>query len=218
MTTMLRANYLPFKTSIYKTTGLIISLSLLIVLSLAACSKPYEFNGRKLENARPVVDAAGVDQFGEPFQLSDYEGKYVLVNFGYTSCPDICPLTLQQLAGIYRQLTEQDPDLANQVEVIFVTVDPKRDVPERLEQYVGAFHDDFTGLYIEDEEALQTMKKSFAVFSQVAEGSDPEAENYFVDHTGGIFVLNPEGEWTIFFPPDIDAAEILADMNELMSG
>lgn len=193
-------------------------LSILLVLFIAACGTPHEFEGTLLEEARPVFDAVGSDHFGEPFRLSEHQGKFVLVNFGYTSCPDICPLTLHEMAGFYTELAEQDADLANQVEVLFVTVDPKRDVPDRLQQYVGAFHDDFWGLHIEDEETLEITKKSFAVFAQIAEGSDPESDNYFVDHTGGIFVLNPEGKWTLFFPHDVTADAILADMTELLGG
>ncbi len=202
----------------FKTIPLGIGTLILAMLVLAGCGTPYEFNGTPLEEARPVFDAAGSDQFGEQLQLSDFNGKFVLVNFGYTSCPDICPLTLHEMAGFYEKLAEQDAELSAQVEVLFVTVDPKRDTPERLQQYVGAFHDDFTGLYIEEEETLEITKKSFAVFSQIAEGSDPEADNYFVDHTGGIFVVNPDGEWTLFFSHDVTADAILADMTELLGG
>lgn len=190
-------------------------LGLLLVLS-TACAKPHEFTGVLLDQPRPVHNASGTDQLGADFQIEQHKGKYVLVNFGYTFCPDICPLTLSEMAQFYRALEEESPDLTDGVEVLFVTVDPKRDTPEQLEKYVGAFHEAFTGVYIEDEQELETTKAAFAVFSEIAQGSDPDSDDYFVDHTGGIIVLNPDGEWILYFPHDVKSEVILADMVALL--
>lgn len=196
----------------------LLPMLMLVLVLLAACSKPHEFTGVLLEQPRPVHNATGVNQFGDTFQLDEHKGKYVLVNFGYTFCPDICPLTLSEMAQFYRTLEEESPALIEQLDVLFVTVDPKRDTPEQLEKYVGAFHQAFTGVHIQDEAELETTKAAFAVFSEIAQGSDPDSDDYFVDHTGGIIVLNPDGEWMLYFPHDVKADVILADMVALLEG
>lgn len=204
-------------TTLMRRPSLCLLFGLVLVLA-AACAKPHEFTGVMLDQPRPVHNANGTNQLGEDFQLDQHKGKYVLVNFGYTFCPDICPLTLSEMAQFYRALEEEAPRLLDELEVLFITVDPKRDTPEQLEKYVGAFHDAFMGVYIEDEAELETTKAAFAVFSEIAQGSDPDSDDYFVDHTGGIIVLNPEGEWVLYFPHDVKSDVILADMVALLEG
>lgn len=192
-----------------------IFLSLMLFMLIAGCSTPYEFKGVPLENPRTVYNMTGVDESGTPFQLSNHSGQYILVNFGYTFCPDICPLTLSELAQFYRSLAEEEEALAEQVQVIFVTVDPERDTVDTLAAYVGAFHSDFHGVHIGNPDELERTKQSFAVFSEIVPNSD-DPNSYLVNHTGGILVINPEGDWIHFFPHDIAAEDLLADMLHLL--
>lgn len=190
-------------------------LTFLLILHITACQGSYEYHGVLLDDPKTVGEVIGVQHDNTQFRLSDQRGKFVLVNFGYTYCPDICPLTLSEMARFYRSLEQENASLADEIEVVFVTVDPERDLPARLNEYVSAFHDEFRGLYIGDEEQLNAVKSSFGVFSEKAAPSEG-SEGYFVNHTGGIFVVNPDGEWVLFFPHDVQAEQILADVTHLL--
>ena len=188
---------------------------IMAALILSACGQPpHEFTGKVLEGDLVAYNLTGSDTDGRIFQLNDHKGKYVLINFGYTFCPDICPLTLSELASFYNQL---DADQAKQVEVVFVTVDPERDTPEQLAVYMDVFHEDFHGIYIDNPDTLDLTKKAYSVFAEknLATADD---ENYLVDHTGGVYVINPDGQFELFFPHDAKADAIFADVNYLLGG
>jgi len=175
----------------------------------------YEFNGVRIEPPVVAFDIAGVDGEEAPFRLSNHQGEYTLVNFGYTFCPDICPFTLSHLSRFYRELEKGESELAEQVNVIFVSVDPERDTPKVLDNYTNAFHEDFYGIYIEDSAALEATKAGFHVSSEKRQGS-PNAKHYFVDHTGGTYVINREGKIRLFFAHDTEPEQILADITYLL--
>lgn len=133
-----------------------------------------------------------VDHTGTPRTLEDFRGKAVVVFFGFTHCPDVCPTTLAQMALALKQLPE---DQARRVQVLFITVDPERDTPEVLARYVPAFHPGFLGLTGEPE-AIAEAARSFKVFYQKVPGQRPGG--YTLDHSAGTFVFDPQGRLRLY--------------------
>jgi protein SCO1/2 len=159
-------------------------------LALAGCDKLASpntpFKGIDVTGAALGRELKLTDHNGTARSLADFRGKVVVVNFGYTQCPDVCPTTLSDLASAVKKL---GPD-GSRVQVLFVTVDPKRDKPELLKQYVPAFNPDFLGLY-GDEAATQRVTKEFKVYAQERAGKT--ADTYSVDHTAQTFTFDKEG-------------------------
>lgn len=147
---------------------------------------------------------------GKPRTLADFRGKLVVISFGFTNCPDVCPTTLADLAAAMKIL---DKD-ANAVQVVFVTVDPKRDTQQLLSQYVPAFDPTFIGLY-GDEAATARVTKSFHVFAQERPGKTPG--DYAVDHSAQSFVLDREGRVRLLISPGTAPAAIAADLRVLLN-
>jgi protein SCO1 len=151
------------------------------------------------------------DHDGKPRSLADFRGKLVVVSFGYTHCPDVCPTTLSDLASAMKQLGSD----ASQVQVLFVTVDPNRDTAELLRHYVPAFDPSFIGLR-GDEAATARVTKDFHVYASVREGRTPGS--YTVDHSGQIFVLDREGRIRLLFAPGTAPAAMASDLRVLLRG
>ncbi|AMP12871.1 SCO family protein [Collimonas pratensis] len=178
---------------------------LLMALSLAACGdksaggsqemtlSPAKtaFNNTDVTGLGYARDFALTDHTGKPRTLADYKGKVVVVFFGYTQCPDVCPTTMVEMANV---LKEMGP-LASKVQVLFVTVDPERDTQELLSKYVPAFDPSFVGLY-GDAAATEKVAKEFRVFYQKVPGKTPGS--YSMDHTAGSYVFDPDGHIRLF--------------------
>lgn len=141
------------------------------------------------------------------FTLSDYQGKVVLVYFGYTFCPDICPLTMTEINQVYQELDQPEDKLA----VIFVSIDPERDTPERLDTYLDAFSQDFIGVSTQDE-VLQTVMEQFGAVAIKREVPE-SAAGYLMDHTGSVFIVDPDGRLLGRFPTGTGADTIQHDLN-----
>lgn len=150
------------------------------------------------------------DHHGKARTLADFRGKVVVVVFGFTHCPDVCPTALADLANAVKQLGDE----GRRVQVLFVTVDPKRDTPELLRQYVPAFHPDFLAL-AGDEAALARARKDFGVYAAVREGRTPET--YTVDHSGQMFVFDPAGRVRLVVPPGMPAKSLASDLRVLLN-
>ena len=165
-------------------------------LALCGCDKlassKTPFKGIDVTGAAMGRELHLTDHNGAPRSLADFRGKVVVVNFGYTQCPDVCPTTLADLASAVKKL---GPD-ASRVQVLFVTVDPKRDKPELLRQYVPAFNPDFLGLY-GDEAATRKATAEFKVYAQERAGKT--ADTYTVDHTAQVFTFDREGRLRLVF-------------------
>ncbi len=187
------------------------SLALLcLAAALAAC-----------EPARPKfrsTDITGVDygkslaltgHDGKPRTLADFRGKAVVLFFGFVHCPDVCPSTLAEVAGVMKALGDD----AARVQVLFVTVDPERDTAEVLSKYVPAFHPSFLGLY-GDAEATQRTAREFKVFYEKRAGSEPGS--YSVDHSAQSYVLDPSGRLRLFVRHERIAADLAADLRTLL--
>lgn len=150
------------------------------------------------------------DHHGRPRTLADFRGKVVLVNFGFTHCPDVCPTTLAELSRVVKGLGAD----ASRVQVLFVTVDPKRDTAELLRQYVSAFHPDFLGMR-GDDAAITRTTKSFGVYAAIQEGQTPES--YTVNHSTQSFVFDPQGRLRLMVPPTLPPDALAADLRLLLN-
>ncbi|OWW21497.1 cytochrome c oxidase assembly protein [Noviherbaspirillum denitrificans] len=155
-------------------------------------------------------DFAMPDHTGKMRTLADFKGKAVVVFFGYTHCPDVCPTTMAEMANVMQQLGPQ----ADKVQVIFVTVDPERDTPQLLSQYVPSFDPRFIGL-VGDKAATEKMAKEFRVFYQKVPGKEPGS--YSVDHTAGSYIFDPQGRLRLFVRHGQGPEPIVHDLKILLS-
>ena len=156
-----------------------------------------------------------LDQTGSEFSNSDLDNRWSLIYFGFTACPDICPLTMAELEQFYIALDESERE---DLSIILVTVDPTRDTPEEMAAYVGQFHEDFRGL-TGDFETISLLADDLFVVHEVAgsENSDenghddhveqlpPVGEDYLINHSGHISIINPQGlRFAVMRPPHRD--------------
>ncbi len=166
------------------------------------------------------VDITGAD-FGKDFQLkdhtgkqrilADFRGKLVVMFFGYTHCPDVCPTTLSDLAQTVNLLGKD----ADKVQVLFVTVDPARDTQALLAQYVPAFNPGFLGMY-GDEAATARVAKDFRIFYQKQQRKN--SQSYDVDHSAGTYVFDQSGQIRLFMSYGMGAEKIAQDLRALLKG
>lgn len=184
---------------------------LLILLGVWFVLRPYTYRGTSIEPPLPMADFQLTDQHGADFRLSDLKGKLVLVFFGYTYCPDVCPITLATFRQVRANLTQQ----ADKVRFVFITVDPQRDSPEVLAKHLQNFDAQFIGL-TGGEEELAKVWKQFGAYREIrqVEGS----QNYLVDHTARIYVLDADQNLILTYPYDIGARILLEDMRHLLKG
>lgn len=187
-------------------------LFLLIIFLLIACAnEPQVFNGSPYQNPNPAPPIPLVDTSGILFQLEDYHGKIILLYFGYTFCPDVCPSTLATV----RQILDELGDSSQEVVFAMITVDPDRDSPEVLEGYLSRFHPGYIGLWGDGEE-LENVKQAYGVFSEIDLESDPL--NYLVSHTARIFLIDKEGILRTGYSFGTSNDEILSDVEYLIRG
>lgn len=184
-------------------------LILVPVLVLGACGSA-SFRGSAVAEPAIVPDFVLIDENGEPFQLSDQRGNVVLLFFGYTSCPDVCPTTLANWRKVHESLGED----ADRVRFVFVTVDPERDSAERLGLHVNAFNPDFIGL-TGTPEALEAVYDIFDVFYEI-DASSASALGYLVNHTATTFVLDTEGVWRLRETYGTPYEDIAHDIRQLL--
>jgi protein SCO1/2 len=173
-------------------------------------SEPASFRGTTYAEPYPVapeIDLARVD--GDHFRLSEARGKVVAVFFGYTSCPDVCPTTMAEL----NQALERLGDKSDQVQVLFVTVDPERDTPERVQEYVNRFNPSFIGLSGSGPE-LAKVWSDYGVFREIVDGTS--AAGYLVNHTARVTVIDQQGRLRISFPFDASVQDVAHDLDLLI--
>lgn len=178
-------------------------------LTLAGCggSGP-SFKNTDITGADYGKDFALADHTGKPRTLADFRGKVVVMFFGFTRCPDVCPVTLAELKAIKEQLGED----GTRLQVLFVTVDPERDTQKLLADYVPAFDPSFLGLF-GNPAATAKVAKDFRVFYQKAPGKTPDS--YSVDHTAGSYIFDPQGRLRLFARHG-NAHNLVADIRTLL--
>jgi protein SCO1/2 len=182
----------------------------LVTVVLTACgAKGPSFQATDLTGASFGRDFELTAPDGKPRRLADFRGKAVVMFFGYTQCPDVCPTTLAALADAMKKL---GPD-ADRVQVLFVTIDPERDTPALLSQYVPAFDPRFLGLY-GDADATARTAKEFKIIYQKVPGAAPGS--YTMDHSAGTYIFDPQGRLRLYVSngqgPDVFAH----DLHELL--
>jgi protein SCO1/2 len=181
-----------------------------LALTLAGCGRGGpQFQTSDVTGSAMGRDLALTDHTGKARTLADFRGKAVVVFFGYTQCPDVCPTTLATLAEALRRL---GPDAAKD-QVLFVTIDPERDTAELLSHYVTAFDPSFLGL-AGDAEATARTAKEFKVIYQKQPGSTPGS--YTMDHSAGTFIFDPEGRLRLYAGHGKDAEFFAHDLRELL--
>jgi protein SCO1/2 len=183
----------------------------LLLLVLAACSPKQEFKN---------IDITGGTAFGKDFSLldtdgkvrtlADFKGKVVVMFFGYTQCPDVCPTTLTEMQQAMALLGKQ----SDKVQVIFVTVDPERDTAAILKQYVPAFDKSFIGLRPADDAALEKVTKDFKIYYRKVPSSSPGS--YTMDHTAGSYAFDPEGRLRLYIKHAQGPETLAHDLKELL--
>lgn len=178
------------------------------VALLAACSPPA-FNNVDVTGADFARGFSLTDHTGARRALADYRGKIVVVFFGYTQCPDVCPTTLSDMAQVRKKLGAD----ADRLQVIFITVDPERDTRELLAQYVPGFDPSFVGLYGTSDEIAKTAKE-FKIFYQKSPGKTPTS--YTIDHTAGSYVFDKDGRVRLFLKHGAGIEPIVADLKKLL--
>ena len=177
-------------------------------LALDACDSGPRFRSTDVTGADFGRQLELVDHNGRARSLEDFRGKAVVVSFGFTHCPDVCPTTLADLSQAIKSLGTQ----AERVQVLFVTVDPERDTREVLAKYVTAFDPRFLGLY-GDAAATQRAAKEFKVYYEKRKTGD----TYSVDHSGQSYVIDPQGRLRLFVRHDRIGADLAPDLKTLLA-
>jgi protein SCO1/2 len=174
-------------------------------------ARPAAFRGTVYSEPYPPAPEIELTRAnGEGFRLSQLRGNIVLLFFGYTSCPDVCPTTMAELKSALEKI---GADNARQVRVVFVTVDPERDTPERVQEYVNHFNSDFIGLS-GTESQLQKAWNDYGVFRQIVESTS--AAGYGVDHTARITLIDQEGSLRVSYGFDTPVDDIVHDLKLLL--
>jgi len=184
------------------------SFAAILGLALAACSNEApKFKSADITGADYGKTLELTDHTGKPRRLEDFRGKAVVLFFGFTHCPDICPTTLADVANALKTLGAD----AERVQVLFVTVDPERDTQEALAKYVGAFDPRFLGLR-GDAAATQRAAKEFKIYYEKRKSGD----SYSVDHSGQSYVIDPQGRLRLLVRPDRIAQDLPPDLRTLL--
>lgn len=171
------------------------------------------FDGSKaIDPPRPIADFTLTNQQGQAFGLADLRGKYALISFGFTHCPDVCPLTLNE----FKQIRQELGDLSENIHFVFISVDGQRDTPQALASYFRVRGiDTFIGLS-GTAQALAPVVADFGVFYEL--GTPDESGNYNVDHTAGSFLLDPQGRWTMRYAYGTPREVIVEDLRAFLGG
>lgn len=186
-------------------------LLLAVIACLSACSpKGPKFLSTDITGAPYGKSLALKDASGKERTLADFQGKVVVLFFGFTQCPDVCPTTLGQMAGVLKQLGSE----AQRVQVLFVTLDPERDTQQLLAQYVAAFDPSFVGLR-GDLDQTRRAAQEFKVFFEKRPGTTPG--RYTLDHSSQSYVLDAGGRLRLFVRHDRIAEDLAPDLRTLLA-
>jgi protein SCO1/2 len=191
-------------------------LAILSTVLLGACSdKPADasasgFSGIDITGADYADGFSLTDHNGQPRTLADFKGKLVVVFFGYTQCPDVCPTSLGELAQA-KQLLGPDGD---KLQGLFISVDPERDTPEIMKQYMASFDPGFLALYAAPD-ALPALAKRFKIYYKKVEGKTPTS--YTMDHSAGSYVYDTQGRVRLYHRYGSGAPALAGDLKKLLA-
>lgn len=173
---------------------------------LTACA--HTFNG--VTGSTPAPDFSLTDQTGQPFKLSDFKGRWILLAYGYTHCPDVCPMTLSILRDVKKQIGADEQTLG----VAFVTIDPERDTADIMGKYVAHFDATFKGLTGTPAEIAAAAQPYNVKYEKKA--STP-AVGYVMNHTAYVYLIDPQFRLRVTYPFGVKSEEIAGDLRYLMS-
>jgi len=186
-------------------------LIVLVGMAVFLFAQPGTFRGTSYgEPYPPAAEIELTRSDGSRFRLSEMRGNIILLFFGYTSCPDVCPATLAELHQALSELNDQD---AEQVKVVFVTVDPERDTPDRVQEYVDRFNPAFIGLSGAPAE-LEKIWAEYGVYREVADGQS--AAGYIVNHTARVNMIDGQGNLRVSFSFDTPVEDIVHDLKLML--
>src|SRR6266566_5263283 len=213
-------------------------LSIVVLLAVVAAGAFWRISDSRLQSETDALDARDLSlqsetqtpeplpgDFGGSFSLTDqygmrrtdmdFRGKYMLIFFGYTYCPDVCPTTLAVEAEALDKLGAR----ASRIVPIFISVDPKRDTPDKLRSYLSSFDSkppsirpNFVGLTGTDEEIAKAAKAYRVYYRAHLDGRSPDGSDYSIDHTGDVYLMGPEGKFVAYYSQGILADELAADL------
>ena len=181
-------------------------------LALSACGETkVPFTGIDITGADYATGFSLTDHDGQPRTLADFKGKAVVIFFGFTQCPDVCPTSMTEMAQA-KQLLGADGD---RLQGLFISIDPERDTPEIMKAYMAAFDPTFLALYAKPEE-LPEVAKSFKIYYKKVVGSSPET--YTMDHSAGSYVYDPQGRVRLYHRYGTGAQALADDLKKLLAG
>lgn len=186
-----------------------------LLLFAFGCTSAETFHGEVVGPGGEPLELTGTNWDGEAFRLASQRGKVTVVFFGFTYCPDVCPFTLAKMKTVYRELG----DRADEVSVVFASVDPGRDSVTKLAEYVPNFDPRFYGVRLEGEH-LEAAREEFGLtvtYGQPKQGPGTDSY-YYVDHTGTFFVLDRQGRLRLKYPPTIPVDKLVPDLERLLRG
>ena len=182
-----------------------------LLLILTACSPKPEFKNIDITGSAAFgKDFSLLDPDGKVRTLADFKGKVVVMFFGYTQCPDVCPTTLTEMQQVMSILGPQ----SDKVQVLFVSVDPQRDTAAILKQYVPAFDPRFLGLRPTDDAALEKVAKDFKIYYKKVPGTS--LDSYTIDHTAGSYAFDPDGRLRLYIKHAQGPETLAHDLKELL--
>jgi protein SCO1/2 len=182
-----------------------------MTLTLSGCSEaPVAFTGIDITGADYAQGFSLTDHNGQARTLADFKGQAVVVFFGFTQCPDVCPTSLTELAQAKQLLGEQGARLQG----LFISIDPERDTPSIMKEYMASFDPSFLALYAKPNE-LPDLAKSFKVYYKKVDGPTPTS--YTMDHSAGSYVFDPQGRIRIYHRYNSGAQALANDVKALLA-
>ena len=209
MTTQIAPDSIASGARIYWARALLLSF-LSVFLAACAPDKPA-FQSIDLTGADYAKDFVLPDQNGKTRSIKDFTGKVVVVFFGFTQCPDVCPTSMAELAGLKKSLGAD----GDKLQAVFISVDPERDTPEILKAYMGNFDPTFLALRPSPEQ-LPALAKDFKIYYKKVEGRTPTS--YSMDHSAGSYIYDPQGRLRLYNRYGSEPQGLLADIRILLKG
>ncbi|UCC53662.1 MAG: SCO family protein [Anaerolineaceae bacterium] len=185
--------------------GLLVGLAIIRIFG-----SPYTYHGTVIQSPDLAADFTLTGLNGEPVSLHDFRGQAVMIYFGYTFCPDVCPATMVELAQASEMLGKD----AEKVQVILISLDPDRDTPQKLNEYVTHFDPSFIGITGSEDE-IAAVATLYGIFYEKHEGT--VATGYLIDHTASVVTIDPDGYLRLVYPFNTPAEDIAEDLQHLVN-
>lgn len=189
---------------------IIIIAAALLNLGCQALAADYQFKGAVVDPPQPMPNFELMSSSGQPFRLSDVEGDFSLIYFGYTNCPDVCPLTMWEVKNALANLETG----RERIHVIFISADPERDPPQVLSKYMAAFGPEFIGLS-DDFAKVQAVMQPYGAFAE-KETVDDSALGYVVNHSATLYLIGPQRQMLLQYPFGFAAEDLSSDLAYLL--